>query len=265
MITIGLCLLVRDETDIIKPWFDHYIDKCDYLCVTDNGSIDGTEDFLAEQKQSGAIDCLITEHARDYNQATWVDNMVRQCIRSGCTHVYSVDADELWHFNPVFLAESMCHGVNVYRLHCRLYVPTIWDDPAEHNPTKRMRHYVAKGRNKEEAQCVEAWCKVFFAVDGYTGIDVGNDSVFINNARTKGTKTTAGYIAHYPNRSWDQFRNKVIVSGEAWRNSPRPKTYGWHIRQQYEHYFTGGIVCLKRLWYSMIEQKKNGLKFDEEK
>ena len=265
MIKIGLCLLVRDEIDMIKAWFDHYIDMCDYLCVTDNGSIDGTEDYLAEQKRSGAIDCLINEQGRDYNQSVWVDNMVRQCIRSGCTHVYSVDADEIWHFDPIAIAESMRDGVTVYRLPCRLYVPTVWDDQAEHDPTKRMKYYVTKGRTHEEAQCIEAWGKLFFAVDGYTGIEIGNDSVFINGVRTKGTRTADGYIAHYPNRSWDQFRNKVIVSGEAWNNSPLPKAFGWHIRKQYHEYFTGGIVGLKRLWYSMIEDRRKLLTATEEK
>jgi glycosyltransferase involved in cell wall biosynthesis len=265
MLKIGLTLLVRDEIDIINQWYDNHESKADFICVTDNGSNDGTLDILKSRIANDSKSELIREPEQNYNQAVWVDRMINRCIANGCTHIFCSDADEIWHFDPFKMAESMRDGVNVYRLPCRLYVPTIWDDPAEHNPTKRMRHYVAIGRNQEEAQCIEAWGKVFFAVDGYTGIEVGNDSVFINGVRTKGTKTAEGYIAHYPNRSWDQFRNKVIVSGEAWRNSSKPKSYGWHIRQQYDHYFTGGIVGLKRLWYSMIEQKKNGLKLDEEK
>jgi HKD family nuclease len=261
---IGMLLLVRDECDVIVPWLDYHLPKIDNLYVTDNGSVDTTFETLLRYQSKYPNIQIIAEKEQNYNQAVWCDRMVKMAIADGCTHVASSDADELWSVNFRDLAKEFTPTIGAFRLGCRLYVPTVWDDMTITNPFNRMKYYVKKGRTIEECQTICAWGKCFFSTESYKNIELGNDKVYFTDKNLKiiDINSDVRHIKHYPNRSWNQFRNKVVIGGEAWAKSTMPKNYGWHIRLQYSVYSKGGITALKRFWYEMAEDKLDVLNKD---
>ena len=65
--TIGLCMIVKNETNVIRRCLESALPLVDYILVVDTGSTDGTQqmirDFLAEHKVEGAV---IDEPWRDF-------------------------------------------------------------------------------------------------------------------------------------------------------------------------------------------------------
>ncbi|MCX6822211.1 MAG: hypothetical protein NTW30_05545, partial [Candidatus Aenigmarchaeota archaeon] len=181
----------------------------------------------------------------------------KKCIGNGCSHVAVIDADEIWDTDFRKLAETLETGA--YKLRCKMYVPTIYDDMNIKNPFERMKYCLKKGRTHEEDQCITAWGKVFFNVKDFKNIELGNDKVYFNEKNYE-TTYIDDVIKHYPNRSLDQYKHKVIISGEAWNaNTTKNKNYGWHIRKQYDIYFKGGITALHYHWYEQILEDRRNL------
>jgi len=258
---IGLTLLVRDEHDIIKQWLDFHIPKADFIVVTDNGSVDGTRDIL--EQYSDAIQ-IIDEPEQNYQQAKWVNRMVKICADKGCEYVANSDADEMWHCDFHSLAGSMKSNTGAIAVKCRLYVPTVKDDQDIIDPIKRMKYYTTTGRNKNEQDCIGAWNKLLHRVEGFKSIELGNHKIHWDGVDYKTKDAPVGdYIAHYPNRCWNQYRFKYINGGEAYFNSTMPKAYGWHWRSRYSIYYKGGTTALKRLWYQELEHKITILEKDD--
>jgi GR25 family glycosyltransferase involved in LPS biosynthesis/glycosyltransferase involved in cell wall biosynthesis len=65
--TIGLCMIVKNETKLIRRCLDSVLPVLDYILIVDTGSTDGTQqmirDFLTEKKIDGAV---IEEPWRDF-------------------------------------------------------------------------------------------------------------------------------------------------------------------------------------------------------
>lgn len=246
---IGMTLLVRDEIDIIRPWLEHHCGLADMLIVTDNGSVDGTREVLDEWGVE-----VIDEPAHDYMQHQWVDRMIRRLIDAGCEWVANSDADELWRVDLHALASAAPASLEAYRVPCCLYVPTTADDPTDPNPITRMRHYTTTGRNHKERQCINAWHKLFHRTANYQRAELGNHKMFFAPGAGEIVDCAAGRIDHYPNRSWTQYRRKYCNGGEAYSRSTLAQGYGWHWRERYDAYCTGGSVELKKWWYREIDE-----------
>ena len=254
---IGLTLLVRDEVDIIKQWLNFHIPKVDFIVVTDNGSCDGTREIL--ESYSDAIH-IIDEPKQDYQQDKWVNRMIKVCTGYGCEWVANSDSDEFWHCDFHGLAKSAPSNVGSIAVRCRLFVPTVKDDQSINDPIKRMKYYTPAGRNTKERECISVWHKVMHRTEGFKGIELGNHKAhFVDRRMGKKVERGDNFIAHYPNRSWEQFRFKIINGGESYTRSNLPKDYGWHWREKYETYYRGGTTALKRLWYNEIDHNTERL------
>ena len=76
--TIGLCMIVKNETKIIRRCLESTLPLVDYILVVDTGSTDGTQqmirDFLAEHEVKGAV---IEEPWRDfaYNRSVALERL----------------------------------------------------------------------------------------------------------------------------------------------------------------------------------------------
>jgi hypothetical protein len=88
--TVVLTMMVRDEVDIVAATIEFHLDQgVDHIVVTDNGSVDGTREVLAEyaaaapltvfddpehRKQQGAVVTRMARYAHDRLGADWVVN-----------------------------------------------------------------------------------------------------------------------------------------------------------------------------------------------
>ena len=86
MITISLCMIVKNEEKILERCLDSIADLVDEIIIADTGSADGTREIAARY----------TEHVYDF---PWVDDFsaARNFVFSKATkeYIYSADADEV--------------------------------------------------------------------------------------------------------------------------------------------------------------------------
>lgn len=235
---IFIVLLVRDEADIIKAWLDHHRGVADGLIVTDNGSLDGTREILAAEGCE-----VIDQPPGPYWQSSWVDAMIRRAIRRGADWVVPLDADE-------FIIGDLRGEIeragphNILQIKSRNFVVTTADDPAEPNPVRRMRY-------RHESNMT--WAKVFFATKNYKVIRQGNHEVDLRVPRNiKAVDEAVLALNHYPERSWPQYRRKYTQGGEAYWIADMPKKLGWHWRDKYDIYLSGGTAALRDAYEQAI-------------
>lgn len=96
-LTIVMTLMVRDEADIIAAMIEHHLAQgVDRIIVTDNGSIDGTREILADYESTGRVE--VHDYLRhDKNQSAVVSGMAsRAATEHGATWVVNADADEFF-------------------------------------------------------------------------------------------------------------------------------------------------------------------------
>jgi hypothetical protein len=90
--------VVRDEVETIGLNIEHCLALgFHHVLVTDNRSVDGTSDLLAEYHRGGAI-TWISQPSDEFHQGRWVTAMARLAAeRHGADWVFNLDADEfLW-------------------------------------------------------------------------------------------------------------------------------------------------------------------------
>lgn len=92
--------MVRDEADIIAAMVEHHLAQgIDLIMVTDNGSVDGTREILAEYADHGVVE-LHDYLVHDKNQSRIVSGMAERAFTEhGADWVVNADADEF--FVPV--------------------------------------------------------------------------------------------------------------------------------------------------------------------
>lgn len=252
---LAITLLVRDEIDIVRQWMDYHLPLADTMVITDNGSVDGTREILADYvaRHKDKI-ILIDEPGRDFQQNAWADRMIRACQECGPDWIMNSDVDEFWHV-PIDQLRKIAPNIGAYAVRSRNIVPTIADDFSEPCPIKRIKWWVSEPRTKNEWWCMRSWNKVIHRSKGWIANVLGNHTVQMLPRYKIVNAPRDWYIDHYSNRSWPQYRRKYINGGEAYSMSGWESRYGFHWRERYELYAgaDGNIAQLKKKWYEEIE------------
>lgn len=113
--TIGLCMIVKNETKVIRRCLESVLPLVDYILVVDTGSTDGTQqmirDFLTEHKVKGAV---IDEPWRDfaYNRSVALARLRK--VKS-VDYAMIIDADDTLKldagFDPRAFKAQMTHDL----------------------------------------------------------------------------------------------------------------------------------------------------------
>jgi glycosyltransferase involved in cell wall biosynthesis len=99
---IGLCMIVKDESRVIKRCLDSLKPIIDYVCISDTGSTDNTvqiiHDWLKENNVQGEV---IGEEWKDfaYNRSKALKNIRKH---KDIDYVITIDADEILKFDKNF-------------------------------------------------------------------------------------------------------------------------------------------------------------------
>jgi hypothetical protein len=209
-----MTLLVRDEIDIIRTFLDfHFAEGVDFIIVTDNGSLDGTVDVLAEYQSAGRIE-VIHEPPSDYSQGPWVTRMAqRASIRYGADWVINADADEFFLSRKGRLRDvlkQISTSVKVFTAARHVFVPI--ERPGRAPVPIEMPYRMTESRNLFNRKPL--FPKAIHRGHPAAVVGMGNHRV-----RAPGfpVEYEAGEIEvyHYPIRSYAQFESKTINTGSG--------------------------------------------------
>jgi hypothetical protein len=248
---LAITLLTRDEIDIIKPWFDFHAHRADLLIVTDNGSIDGTREFLDARKSENCA--VLHEDGSTWEQRTWVNRMAALAAERGCDWCFHSDADEFWR-GDLRTAITTTKGNAIFVPSFR-YPSTFRDNLNETNPIKRLV--------RRTAQPLFIWQKVIHQTSGFLTVVDGNHDVTFKPDIVKSaedSKTLA--IAHFNERSFEHFRRRFVCDGKVLTLGVIPENRSWHVRRVYQAYEAGGVAALRDIWVDRLagyEDTENGL------
>jgi glycosyltransferase involved in cell wall biosynthesis len=98
--TIGLSIIVKNESKVIERMLNSVYQILDYYCVIDTGSTDGTQDIIRKFFEEKGIPGEVIDHE-------WVNfedarNKAIQSIEGKCDYGFWIDADEQLILQPGF-------------------------------------------------------------------------------------------------------------------------------------------------------------------
>jgi hypothetical protein len=226
---VALLLLVRDEADIIADNIRfHQARGVDYFIITDNASLDGTRDLLADLSRNQNNFLVIDEPGRDHAQDRWVTRMASIAReRYKANWVILSDADEFWFPASGNYFSEADNGANMFNCYWRNFMPaqTHWK---EFNRIGDMLTYNSR------------MSKVFCSTFGLFGTYIGNHEVRIVPRINQDSSNIIVY--HYPCRSFEQFERKIVNGFQAVMNNPNyPISAATQWRDCYRAYQEGRL------------------------
>lgn len=232
---IVMTLMVRDEADIVAAMIEHHLAQgVDLIIATDNGSVDGTRQILADYAETGRVE-LHDYLKHDKNQSAVVSSMAsRAATQHGATWVVNADADEFFIARdpaltlrdaltaiPTELGSFEVPVVNMTGLPARegtAFERLVWRDVREEStlmetvalhahPTANVIHV---GRADVTVQ------------QGNHGVDIPSQG--------NPDPAHAIEVLHFPWRTYAQYSTKIINMGRSYETSthlnPSPRHHG---------------------------------------
>lgn len=243
-----MTLMVRDEADIVGAMLDHHLDQgVDTIIVTDNGSVDGTAELLADYERRGLIELRHDpEHRKQ--QAPTVTRMARDAAtRYGADWVINADADEFW--LPATSGLTLKQAFERIPTSIQAFDVPVHDmiGPAALAGTGLQRLVYRDLRTTRQLHRVglRAHATHDVAHIGDPEVEVVQGNHFVN-LENRGA-VPAGFeieVLHFPWRSWDQYSRKVRNAGSAYENSELTPSPNHHGMRDYRRLLDGVLLPL---------------------
>lgn len=140
MITVSLCMIVKNEEKVLKRCLDSIKDLMDEIIIVDTGSCDRTKEIASEY----------TKHIYDFE---WINDFSAArnyaFSKASCDYIYSADADEVVNEENRqkfrMLKETLLPEVEIVQMYYgnQLSFGTIYNYDRELRPKlfKRLRHF----------------------------------------------------------------------------------------------------------------------------
>lgn len=246
-----MTLLVRDEEDIIEDNVCFHLNNgVDHIVVIDNDSIDGTTDVLEKYFKKGVLNYrIVKEHT--YEQDKWVSSMAQESVdRLGATHLIHCDADEMWFPNNGSLRETVKDMKGVNHVNILNYLPPKRNegegfDAMNLMVVRPLRYPKTLVKMHSDKFLLYRYAPKVITTSEYRKIGYGNHSIEETNKKISRRKVIRNdvYIHHFPIRSFEHFKCKVINGGSAYEKNPlNDPNIGWHWKAWYRIYKEGNLV-----------------------
>jgi predicted transcriptional regulator len=231
---IIMTLMVRDEADIIAAMLEHHLAQgIDRIIVTDNASVDGTREILAEYEAAGAIE-LHDDPRHEKQQSEVVTHMARRAYEEyGAAWVINADADEFWVADSGRTVAEALRGLGDDVVSFTAPVRNMFGTPLAAGSAVKG-HVWRDERDLAELNAVglhdhpTADCVHRGAAD----VEVAQGNHFTNLPLTPATEipaTSRLTVLHYPYRTWNQYRHRVELTAEGYRNSDKTPSPRHHV------------------------------------
>lgn len=238
--------MVRDERDIIGYTLAHMLAQIDHVIVADNGSTDGTREFLGEFEASCRL-TVLDDPEVGYFQADKMTALACKAWQMGATFVIPFDADEVWLSRDgrriADVLDDLPDDLLVAQADLWDHVPTACDPQGEPNPVRRIGW-----RRPTPAPLPKVAVRPAFGLR----IAQGNHSATYAEHDLPGTVTNLLTIRHYPYRSAEQTLRKIRNGAQAYAATDLPPEQGAHWRQ-WGQFSDEQIGDLFRKWHWRAE------------
>lgn len=220
--------MVKDEIDILPYTIKHMLTQVDQLIIMDDGSSDGTYEFLVRHEEYG--NKLLIPFAdelewRDgYYQSEKMTALAQAARELGATWVVPFDADELWTSQWGTIKEVCENHEDTYGI--------IRADLFDHMRTGLdpwVSCYTPANINWRRVNPLPL-PKVACRATEDLVIEQGNHGARYN-VPARMTEEAPIVVHHYPYRSHEQFIRKVRNGAAAYAKTDLPETAGAHWRQ----------------------------------
>lgn len=191
--------VAKDEADIIGPMLQHHMSLgLSGMILFDNLSCDGTGEIA--KSVPGVV--VVKDNDGFHNQSRKNCEMTKMAMDRGADWILAIDADEFWYLAtfdtiPEMLAAT---SFDTFRVPGHNQICTVFDDQSEVNPVLRMRWRCRDGIKQSK---IAYRCKPGrFAMHG-------NEAT---NDVARSPIQQELLLRHYPVRSVEQFRSKVLTA-----------------------------------------------------
>ena len=212
-----MTILVKDEKDIIKEnLLYHLACGVDYILAIDNNSTDGTTEKLKDFEKHGFL-----KYYREngiYHQSKWVTSLARYASQElKADWVINNDADEFWYhssFNLKNVFNSVPSSFPIVRAtrHNMLFDERVQNGKFyDQMIIRRKKSINPIGKPLPSKVC----CR------GNNNLNVFAGSHFIKHPAGDAVYKSDIEIFHYPFRSYEQLKRKVVNIGSAYEAIPQ--------------------------------------------
>lgn len=231
---IIMTIMVRDEADIIAAMIEHHIVQgIDHFIVTDNGSVDGTREILADYAAKGIVE-LRDDPRHVKQQAEVVTRMARDAYATyGAAWVINADADEFWVADSGTTVAAALRSIDPQVQSFNVPVRNMFGAPlsvgsAIRNNVWRDERDLASLNgvglhDHPTADCVHR---------GAADVKIAQGNHFTNLPLTAEQDVPVAArlsVLHFPYRTWEQYRHRVIVTAEGYRASDKQPSPRHHV------------------------------------
>lgn len=237
--------MVKNEADIIESFVRYHLQVVDHMTILDNDSLDGTYEILEQLRDEGLP---ITVKRNNSSYAGFPQpQMMTKLLREVATDhqvdlIVPLDADEFLVTTEGGNPRKTLEGLPLNRISLvkwRTYIP--------HRDNKDSSNVQFMPRRMKYARLdeYETFYKVIvprsLVFSNEITLNIGNHS--INASGPLEHKEAEDLrLAHYPIRSLEQMKSKVIVGWITHLSRPdKKKGENWHWEDMYENLLSGEI------------------------
>lgn len=237
-------MMVRDEVDIVAAMVEHHLAQgIDLLIVTDNASVDGTTEVLAEYAATGRVE-LHHDPVHLKQQGKVVTGMARRArTEHRADWVVNLDADEF--LVPVDRSLTIRDALERTSLALNAFTVPVTNlvGPAAWSGSGIGRLNWRDTRTDAQLQAIGIHAQptpnAIHRGESDVTVSQGNHFVsLVSNGQPD--DEVAMEVYHLPWRSWAQLERKVVNAGMSYENNPelRPSP-NHHGMRDYRRYQAG--------------------------
>jgi hypothetical protein len=204
--------MVRNESDVLEAFVRHHAELVDELVIVDHRSIDGSRELLHELEREGLPLTCRVEGSLVQRQWEVLTDAMRQAADGGADWIVPLVADELVRPLDGPLRDLLA-GLRPDRpalVRPQLYVPTPADPAGEPNPFARLRFRRASNAELRAGKVVVP--RAVGASRRHRLLQGSHAVAEVAGGEKMYAPLAPGLaLAHFPVRSADQLRGKVLA------------------------------------------------------